>query len=152
MESPPAASSKKPMPQIVTPSAPPPNPQVIATDSTEIAEDSTPVECSQLHVLARRRKMPCGPSTFTREWPGWRAAPPSGTTGRGHNRGSSGRGRALGAVGPSATGLCGQAVPNTAVGSPRGAVAGDLADAPATVGASGHRRSTPKVKSLLFIF
>jgi hypothetical protein len=143
MESPPAASNEKPMPQIVTPSAPPPNPQVIAIDSTEIADDSTPAECSQLHVLARRRRMPCGPSTFTREWPGLPAAPPSGTAGRGHDRGSSGRGRALGAVGLSAAGVFSQAVPN---------VADDLAGAPATVGASGHRRSAPKVKSLLFIF
>jgi hypothetical protein len=114
------------MPQIITPGAPPPNPQVITGDSTEIAEDSAPAELTAARFGA--------------------TAPPGGTTGRGRGRGSSGRGRALGAVGLSVTGLGGQAVPGTAVGVPRGSVAGDRAGAPATAGASGHHRSAQKVK------
>jgi hypothetical protein len=49
------ASSEKPMPQIIALGAPPPNPQVIAGDSTEIVEDSAPAELTP-HVLARQRR------------------------------------------------------------------------------------------------
>jgi hypothetical protein len=101
---------------------------------------------SRPHVLARRRRRDVW--AFHVHEGAARAAPrrpPGGTAGRGHDRGSSGWGRALGAAGPSVTGLGGQAVPGMAVGVPRGSVAGDRAGAPATAGASGHRRSAPKV-------
>jgi hypothetical protein len=119
------------MPQIIAPGAPPPNLQVITGDLTEIAEDSAPTELTAARIGAARAAP---------------RRPPGGTAGRDHGRGSSGRGRALGVAGPSVTGLGSQAVPGTAVGVPRGSVAGDRAGAPAMAGASGHRRSAPKVK------
>jgi hypothetical protein len=102
---------------------------------------------SRPHVLARRRRHTMWAfhvhEGVARAAP-WR--PPVGWMEGGRGRGSSGRGRALGAAGPSVTGLGSQAVPGTTVGVPRGSIAGDRADAPATAGASGHRRSAPKVK------
>jgi hypothetical protein len=134
------------MPQIIAPGAPPPNPQVIAGDSTEIAKDLAPAEltaaCIDATVSARRVGLPRSRGRGQ----GCTAAPPGGTARRGRGRGSSGWGRALGAMGLSVTGLGGQAVPAMAVGVPQGSVAGDWASAPATAGASGHRRSAPKVK------
>jgi hypothetical protein len=50
MESPPTASGEKPMTQIITPGAPPPNPQVIAGDSTENAEDSALTELTAARI------------------------------------------------------------------------------------------------------
>jgi hypothetical protein len=133
------------MPQIIASGAPPPNPQVIAGDSTEIAEDSAPAELTTARIgattLARRVGLPRSRGRGQ----GCVATPPGGTAGRGHGRGSSEQGRALGAASPSVTGLGGQAVPDTVVGVPRGSVAGDRAGAPATAGASGHRRSAPKI-------
>jgi hypothetical protein len=118
MESPPTASGEKPMPQIIAPGAPPPNPQVIAGDLTEIAEHSALAELTAARIgttaLAHRVGLPRSRGRSQ----GCTAAPPGGTTGRGRGRGSSGRGRALGAAGLSVTGLCGQAVPRTAVGVP----------------------------------
>jgi hypothetical protein len=100
-------------------------------------------QSSRPHVLARRHRHAVW--AFHVHEGAARAAPPGGTAGRGRGRGSSGWGHALGAAGPSVMGLGGQAVPGTAVGVPRGSIAGDRAGAPATAGASGHRRSTPKV-------
>jgi hypothetical protein len=79
MESPPTASGEKPMPQIIAPGAPPPNPQVIAGDSTEIAEDSRAGGAHGRTYWRNGTDTPFRPS-------GW-------------GRGSSGRGRALGAAG-----------------------------------------------------
>jgi hypothetical protein len=140
------ASGEKPMPQIIAPGAPPSNPQVIAGDSTEITEDSAPAELTAARIGATAPTRRVGLPHSRGRGQGCAVAPPSGTAGRGRDRGSFGWGRALGAAGPSVTGLGGQAVPGTAVGVPRGSVAGDRADAPTTAGASGHRRSAPKVK------
>jgi hypothetical protein len=52
MESPLTASGEKPMPQIIAIGSPPPNPQVIAGDSTEIAEDSAPVKLTAARISA----------------------------------------------------------------------------------------------------
>jgi hypothetical protein len=133
------ASGEKPMPQIIAPGAPPPNPQVIAGDSTEIAEDSAPAELTAARIGATASTRRVGLPRSRGRDQGCAAASPSGTAGRGRGRGSSERGHALGAAGPSVTGLGGQAVPGTVVGVPRESVAGDRAGAPATAGASGHR-------------
>jgi hypothetical protein len=146
MESPPTASGEKPMPQIIAPGAPPPNPQVIAGDSTEIAEDSAPAELTAARIGATVPTRRVGLPRSRGHSQGCAVAPPGGTAGRGHGRGSSGRGHALGAAGPSVTGLGVQAVLVTSVGVPRGSITGDRAGAPATAGASRHRRSAPKVK------
>jgi hypothetical protein len=140
MESPPTASDEKPMPQIIAPGAPPPNPQVIAGDSTEIAEDSASTELTAARIGATAPAHRVGLPRSRGRDQGCAAAPPGGTARRGRDRGSSGRGRALGAAIPSVMGLGGQAVSGTTVGVPRGSVPGDR------VGASGHRRSAPKVK------
>jgi hypothetical protein len=131
------------MPQIIAPGAPPPNTQVIAGDSTEITEDSVSAELTAACIGATAPARRVGLPRSRGRGQGCAAGPPGGTARRGRDRGSSGRGRA---AGPSVTGLGSQVVPGTAVGVPRGSIAGDRADAPATAGASGHRRSAPKVK------